>query len=163
MRAEIDISLDNPIESISLTSIEELVINNNTYRLLHHVPNNYLLIQNDANDYKIRVHEDGRIYVKTNFDYKNGNLENAILEKLLSALKQFISTINRVCSFVFRNEFNFSFYGATAHSFFWKKYDELNDIGNEYLINYDLRTFAQDDDSIHVKLESFGSMTTFSS
>ena len=154
MRVELDISLENPAETIDLTLLKKALLNNKIYKVLQHKPSNYLLILNIHNDYKIRVHEDGRIYIKTDIHLKNEIFINDILKNLHANLKKFLDSINFFSQFVIKNEINFSFYGSAAHSFFWKKYNELNLIGKEFFINYNLRTCTYTDDSIYVKLES---------
>lgn len=76
-----------------------------------------------------------------------------LLKNLLKKLKLFLDEFDFINQNMLKNEINFSFYGSKAHSVFWKKYTELNIIGKEALINYNLRTYA-DNDSIHVKIES---------
>ena len=154
MRVELDISLKNPAETIDLALLKKALLNNKIYKVLQHKPSNYLLILNIHNDYKIRVHEDGRIYIKTDIHLKNEIFINDILKNLHANLKKFLDSINFFSQFVIKNEINFSFYGSAAHSFFWKKYNELNLIGKEFFINYNLRTYTCTDDSIYAKLES---------
>lgn len=154
MRVELDISLENPAETIDLTLLKKALLNNKIYKVLQHKTSNYLLLLNIHNDYKIRIHEDGRIYIKTNIHIKNEVFINDILKNLLTNLKEFLDLINFFSQFAIKNEINFSFYGSAVHSFFWKKYNELNLIGKEFFINYNLRTCTYTDDSIYVKLES---------
>lgn len=163
MRIELDVSLENPTELFNLASVENSLVKNNNYSVLHSIPNHYLLLENKPDRFNVRIHEDGRIYIKSDFSLTNSEITDVILKKSISDLNQVLIILNINFKLNLRHEYNFSFYGASAHSFFWKKYDELNEIGKEYLINYNLRTFAHDDDSIHIKLESFGATTTFSS
>lgn len=154
MRVEIDISLENPTETIDLTLVKKVVYGSNNYEVLQYRPNNYLLLQNIYEDFKIRVHEDGRIYLKTDIDLKEDISKKNDLKNLLKKLMGFLDELHFINQGFLKNEMNFSFYGSAAHSVFWKKYNELNQIGKEALISYDLRTYTHTDDSINVKLES---------
>ena len=155
MRIELDVSLRNPTETIDLIQVKNFLGGTNSYKMLHHQPNNYLTLKNIHESFKIRVHEDGRIYAKTEIDSGKDEYKNNLLKKLFKFLKDFICDTHILNPISLKNEISFGFYGSTAHSFFWEKYNELNQIGKEALITYDLRTYAQDDDSICVKLESF--------
>lgn len=71
MRVELDISLENPTETIDLTMLKKILSNSDNYEVLQHRPNNYLLLQNIHENFKLRIHEDGRIYLKTDIDFKS--------------------------------------------------------------------------------------------
>lgn len=152
MQIEIDISLENPAEIIDLPTIERILQGDIDYKILHHLPNNYLLLQNE--DYKIRIHEDGRIYIKIE-DFNKVTFKGNILEILLKNLKSFLHEFQFINHQVLKNEINISFFGNKAHSIFWEKYNEVNEIGKEVLTSFDLRTYAPNNESIYAKLESF--------
>ena len=151
MRIEIDISLENPSEIIDLTIVRRVLQSNINYKILQHLPNNYLLLQNE--DYKIRIHEDGRIYIKME-EFNNNTFKDNILEILLKNLKSFLHEFQFINHDALKNEINISFFGSTAHSIFWEKCNEINEIGREVLTIFDLRTYAPNHESIYAKLES---------
>lgn len=151
MRIELDISLVNPTKIFDLNVLKCNLLNTN-YKLLQYRTNNYLLLQNTIENFKIRIHEDGRIYLKIDIDLKVDTTRNQLLRKLLKKLKKFLDDM-LINQNTLKNEINFSFHGNEAQSFFWKNYDELNMIGKDVLNIYDLRTYT-DNDSIYVKLES---------
>ena len=152
MRIEIDISLENPTEIIDLIAIERVLQSGMNYKILQHLPNNYLLVRNK--DCKIRVHEDGRIYIKRE-DFNKDTFKDNILQILLKNLKYFLHEFQFITHYALKNEINISFFGSTAHSIFWEKYNEVNEIGKEVLTSFDLRTYAPNHESIYAKLESF--------
>ena len=154
MQIELDVSLENPIETIDLALLRKTLLNNRSYEVLQYKPNNYLLLKSIYDDFKIRIHEDGRIYIKRNIDFKKTTTKDGSLKILLEKLKDFLQETHLFDMIGLKDEINFGFHGSTAHSFFWKKNDELNQIGKKALLNYDLRTYARTDDSIYVKLQS---------
>ncbi|MDO9096845.1 MAG: hypothetical protein Q7U60_01805 [Candidatus Methanoperedens sp.] len=157
MRFELDVSLEKPTETIDLTFLKKLFLNHKSYEVLRHKLNNYLLLQSSGEDFKIRIHEDGRIYVKIDSDIKDSS-KKVLLKDMFQKLKDFLKETHLSNHHILKNEINFSFYGPTAHSVFWEKYNELNQLGDEALITYDLRTYAEDNDSIYVKLASANQM-----
>ena len=156
MRIEIDISLENPHEMIDLVGIEGVLQSGGNYKILQHIPNNYLLVRN--RDCKIRVHEDGRIYIKVE-DFNKKTFKCNILEILLKNLKSFLHEFQFINHDALKNEINISFFGSTAHSLFWEKYNEVNEIGKEVLTSFNLRTYTPNHESIYAKLESFNAIT----
>jgi hypothetical protein len=153
VRFELDVSLENPTETIDLTSLKKLFIDYNSHEILQHKLNNYLLLQSKSEDIKIRIHEDGRIYIKTDFNIKR-NSKKILLKDIFQKLKDFLKETHLIDHYILKNEINFSFYGPTAHSVFWDKYNELNQIGEEALKNYDLRTYSENNDPVFIKLTS---------
>jgi hypothetical protein len=153
VKAEIDVVLRDPYEKIDLTLIEISVKDNNSYRVIRKVSGNYLLLSDNSNNYKIRVHEDGRIYIRK--DYVSGNecFDENVVKELINGMEKFLCATKSLNCFVLQNEINFSFYGKKAYSFFWKKYSELKSIGEKYFINYNIKTYTSDCDSICIKLE----------
>lgn len=154
MRVELDVSLENPTETIDLTLVKKALHSRCSYEMLQYKPNNYILLQNIHEDFKIRVHDDGRIYVKTDIDSKKDASKKFLLKNILKKLKDFLEEMSFIDQIALKNEINFSFYGNRAYDVFWGKYTELHQIGKESLITYDLRTYTKTDDSIHVRLES---------
>ena len=153
MRFELDVSLKKPTETIDLILLKKVFIKGDNYKVLQNKLNNYLLLQRISENLKIRIHEDGRIYVKLDFDLKD-DPKKVMLKDMFQKLKDFLKETHLSNHNVLKNELNFSFYGPTSHSVFWEKYNELNQIGEEALLTYDLRTYAENNDSIYVKLAS---------
>lgn len=160
MRAEIDVLLHDPCEKIDLNLIEDLLVNNNQYTIIQSISNNYLLLSDTYNNYKIRVHEDGRIYLRKDFDSRDETFGENLVNDLVDGLKKFLQATKFLKHFMLQNEINFSFSGRKAHSILWKKYDDLNYIGKANFVSYNLRTYAPDMESIRVKLESANSASS---
>lgn len=158
MKAEIDVILRDPCEKVNITFIESSLENSNLYRVVHKVDNNYLLLLDNSNNYKIRVHEDGRVYIRKDYGSENESFDENVIEELMNGLKRFLYTTNFLNSFVLQNEINFSFSGKKAYGFFWKKYSKLNSIGEEYFNKYNIRTYTSNSESIYVRLEPVDSI-----
>lgn len=150
MRMELDILLKDPLQTINLDLINDTI--HDSYVIIHHAPNHYLTLASKSTKLSMRVHEDGRIYLKSNPDStERGEVP---FTELMAEMNKFLATTYLANDFSFKKEFNFSFYGAAAHSYYWKKIDELNLIGKEKFGNFNVRTFSFDEDSIHIKLEA---------
>lgn len=159
MKAEIDVLLRDPCEKVNLALIESSLKSSNLYRVIHKVAGNYLLLLDNSNSYKIRVHEDGRIYIRKDYGSENECFDENVIKELINGLKKFLYTTKFLNSFALQNEINFSFSGKKAYGFFWKKHSELNSIGEEYFRDYNLRTYRSDSESIYVKLEPVSSVS----
>lgn len=155
MRAELDISLENPIQRIDLESICTRL--SDTYALIRHMPNHYLVLANQSKDSTLRIHEDGRVYVKMEFDPADS--KDSVFKKLIGEMNTFLKSTCHIKDLSFQRELNFSFYGPLAHSYYWKKQAELNNIGMHEFDNFNMRTFAFDEDSILIKLEAANVVT----
>lgn len=149
MRAEFDILLEDPLQTIDLELIHDAYFH--MYSVLSYVPNHYILLVNKLTESTIRVHGDGRIYVRMNL--ASAENKETILVDLVAEFNRFLETTYLASECIFREELNFSFYGAASHSFYWKMQKELNEIGKDVLGNFNIRTFTFDEDSIHIKLE----------
>jgi hypothetical protein len=149
MKVELDMLLKDPNEGINLESIYNGLFD--LYKVLSYSPNHYMILNDESTNSTIRVHEDGRVYVKIDpntLERKDFKLTNLIIE-----MNKFIRNVCPSKKFSFERELNFSFYGAAAHSYYWKKQNELKEIGKEKFDKYNIRTFSFDEDSIHIKLE----------
>ena len=150
MRAELDICLENPIEEIDLKSIcKELP---NSYNIVHYAPNHYIIINDELNKSRVRIHDDGRIYVKMDVNFAQN--KSNILNELIAEMNKFIKNTYLANESSFQQELNFSFYGPTAISFYWEMQNELKEIGTKKFDLYNIRTFSSDEDSIHIKLKA---------
>ncbi|PAV14417.1 hypothetical protein ASJ81_13910 [Methanosarcina spelaei] len=153
MKAEIDVLLRDPCKKIDLALIESSLERSNLYNIIHKVSGNYLLLSDNFNNYKIRVHEDGRIYVRKDYGSEKECFDENLVRELINGLKKFLYTTKFLSNFTLQNEINFSFSGKKAYGYFWKKYSELNSIGEEYFSDHNLRTYTSDSESIYIKLE----------
>jgi hypothetical protein len=151
MRIELDVSLEKPTDLIDLEEINEYIMKED-YKILNDKIS-YILIDNSYKNLKIRVHRDGRIYIKKDI-IGNDLLERDLLTSMVKDLKNFLNFINTNRWFKLKSELNFSFFGKEAYSFFWNNYDELNQIAEESLDEYNIRTYADDRDTLYIKLES---------
>ena len=150
MQIELDVSLENPTAIIDLNLIKDTLISNKNYEIMQYKFNNFLLLKNICDDLNIRVHEDGRIYVIV--DHQKDDEE--LFMNLIYNLKKFVFNHTILKNHAIKNEINFSIYGNASHSYFWKKYNELKKIGNEFFLFYNIKTYTNNSDSIYVKLES---------
>jgi hypothetical protein len=150
MQIELDVSLENPTATIDLNLIKDSLISNKNYEILQYQFNNFIFLKNICDDLNIRVHKDGRIYVIID----NQKNDEELFMNLLFNLKKFIFSNSILKKQDMKKEINFSIYGNTSHSFFWKKYNELNQIGKEFFLFYDIKTYTNNSNSIYVKLES---------
>lgn len=155
MRVELDVPIENPLDEIDLITIRGNLIRNEKYELLDYRAHNYLLIKIKINDFKIRIHEDGRCYIKKDFLSESELNEANLLANMLEDLKQFIVEMKIEGKFEPRKELNFNFRGGTAHNFFWEKYNEIEQIGIYWLNCDKIKTYTSEANSIYVKLVSF--------
>jgi len=121
------------------------------------MPNHYLVLANRSKNSTLRVYEDGRVYVKMEFNPADS--KDSVFKKLIDEMNTFLKSTCLITDLSFQRELNFSFYGPLAHSYYWKKQAELNNIGKHEFDNFNMRTFAFDENSIHIKLEAANVVT----
>ena len=91
VKAEIDVALRDPCEKINLTLIESYIENSSSYKVILKISGNYLLLSDNSNNYKIRIHEDGRIYVRKDYGSENESFDDIVVKELINGLKKFLN------------------------------------------------------------------------
>jgi hypothetical protein len=152
MEIELDVSLENPLDKIDLHSVRKALLDNKKYVVLNFQKNNFISLGVKHYNLRIRIHEDGRFYIKMDIQrmesLDNGNL----LKCLLKALNEFLIDTKVSGKYKWKREYNFNFQGSFAYGFFWKNCDGIRKFGEDILNCGTMRLYAREKNAIYVKL-----------
>lgn len=154
MEIELDVSLENPLDKIDLHSVCDALLDNKKYIILNFQKNDFILLNVSQCNLRIRIHEDGRFYVKMDIQQIESSDNGNLLKHLLKTLNEFLIDTNVYDKYRWKKEFNFNFQGSLAYGFFWKNYTGIKKFGRNILNCRTMRLYAREKNAIYVKLAS---------
>ena len=155
MFVSLDISLNDPSNTIDIIKIVDFINGNSNYKLLHHYSENFVSFTKIGSEQLFRIHKDGRIYVKKNFTLTQAHQTKDNLLMLFVGLKDILNKFSNLIQWNdFRKEINFSFIGKEADYFFWREYPQVKKIGRSFFSDFEIRTYQSSNDFLSVKVES---------
>ncbi|OPX80446.1 MAG: hypothetical protein A4E45_00066 [Methanosaeta sp. PtaB.Bin039] len=151
MRIELDISLKNPLDSISIESIYDSIIKNRNYKISYYCKNNFILIELEEKDIKIRIHEDGRCYIIKEIEKLSLSNEIDLIMHMFQLLDRFLEDVGLKEQLNFKDELSLSFRGYLAYSLLWRNYSRIKEFGN-FFLGLNVMRIYEYNNSISIKM-----------
>lgn len=150
MKISLDVSLANPRDHFDLEKIK-LFPPRNTYELMYYKPNMFIVYREITNQISLRIHKDGRIYIKCEND-KDITTGNVFVE-LYNNLKSLIILLGLDINENFKLEYRYGIFGSKAHSTYWKNYEKIKSLGYSSFESYSIKTYDRGKDKLFIKIQ----------